>query len=118
MTKRIKLGHFIVRGGMSWGRATSLEEAFRNWLKNERPKRDTTCEAFQVDEGAEVDGLGTLMYRKGAMIRLGKFTVRKTLIDLLDRIEGDIEEMLIPASEKEDIDAQFDGVEVEEEAAA
>ena len=112
----IKFDHYIVRGGMSYGRAKgSINDAFRNWLRTEHPKGDTKVEVWQVNEDAEVDGMGTLTFIKGAM-KLDTFTVTKAFLAKLADVQGDIEEMLLEAHEKQDLDAEYDGIEVEQPA--
>lgn len=118
MKENIKLDHFIVIGGMAWGRADTIQQAFWNWWKEADPgsgrfysRDEYKVLVRQVDKDAYVDDMGTLHYRaKHEMpdIVLTKATV-KAYVAARDAIEGLVEESGLEA----DFDAEFEGVEVE-----
>lgn len=116
MKKLIKLDRYVVVGGNSWGKDPDLETAFWNWFKNERPKRDLTLHVRQVNEEAYVDEMGTL-YAHKASIKLPDIKITKKFIDKYADVMGDLEELLQQANDESSIDAFYDGVEVEDEAA-
>jgi hypothetical protein len=91
-----KLDHFIVVGGMSWGKADDLTKAFKNWLKHERPRQDMVVHVRQVNAEAYVDGMGTL-YASPDTIKLPDIKVPHALVRKMDDVQEDINELLYKA---------------------
>ena len=109
-TNRVKLDHFVVVSGMSWGKDKDLETAFWNWFKNERPRDTTTVHVRQTDSEAYVDGMGTL-YAARETIKLPSLILSKSFLKKYEDVMGDLEELLEPAQNASDLDAAYDGVE-------
>jgi hypothetical protein len=103
-----KFDTFIVLGGMSWGRAHSVDDAFINWLKIEKPRKACKVIVWQTNAEAEVDGMGTLYYAKGSK-KLAELDVPQTFLKAWEQIDIDIEEMLTEANDAVDFSVMEHG---------
>jgi hypothetical protein len=100
------MDYYVVRGGMSWGKDESLQTAFFNWFKNERPARDVKVVIHQVAQSATVDDFGRLNWftKDGEPVKLGEVTVTKKLIERYNAVMTDIDELLVPVEDNFDWD--------------
>ena len=95
--QKVALTHVICVGGMSWGRAETPNEAFMNWLRNERPRGDMVVHFRNVDKEAFVDGMGSLMFNR--KVDLPDVKVKKAVIERYMNALDEIDEMLYPVED-------------------
>lgn len=94
----VNLTHFVAVGGMSWGKAETVQEAFMNWLRHERPKGDMTVHFRHVNAEAYVDDMGTL-YAAKESVKLPDVKVKKATIERYMNALDEIDEMLYPVED-------------------
>lgn len=95
--QKVDLTYVMCIGGMSWGRAKTVHEAFMNWFRNERPKGDMTVHFRYVDSEAYVDGLGSLMFNR--KVDLPDVKVTKAVIAKYSDVMEDLADMLYPVED-------------------
>lgn len=115
MSELIKLDHFVVVGGNSWGKAESIEDAFWNWWKEAKPggggfysPRECTIHIRQVDKDAYIDGMGGLSAKK--IVKLGDVKLTKEVIAAYHEALNAIDALLDGPRDKVDFDAELEGV--------
>lgn len=103
MSTQVSLNHYIVVGGLSWGKAETLSEAFLRWYEQAKPSpKAITLKVRQVDKDAYVDGMGTLF--SADMVKLPDVQVKRELLAKIADVDGDIEEMFLDANAATDLD--------------
>lgn len=105
------LDHFLVVGNMAWGKDRSLHVALTNWIKQARPKTDTTIHIRQVTKDAYIDGMGTLY--SADMVKLPDVIVPEWLIRKMEDVSLDIADLMEPVRDAVAYDRMVSDVEDE-----